>query len=246
MTDENMIDISDKDASIYRIFSKQRFLEILTSGTNDLVSPSKWDDPFENFFLNSKVKGENGENISMANIAAGWYGQCWTYNVDTDAMWRIYSSDKKGVKVKTTVRKLFNSLYDAGDGFATLKFFVGKVSYLTESEIKNFMSQITFWQIARGGQGDKFAKLLCIKREAFHHENEVRLLYQDVESQMIVNSGAASFKFEVNSILDEIVLDPRLDSTEVKLMETELKNAGCTVPIAQSTLYRVPKFEIRL
>jgi hypothetical protein len=108
MNIDNLLDIVDPDAAIYRIFPKRRFLELIRSRKNALVSPRLWDDPFENFFLRSEVVGPEGERISIEGIAKDWYGQCWTLNEDTDAMWRIYSHDKGGIKIKTTIRKLFN------------------------------------------------------------------------------------------------------------------------------------------
>ena len=241
----NLINITDTDVPVYRIFLKRRFLDLLASGKNGLVNPSKWEDPFENFFLRSQVAGPNGEKISMSSIAADWYGQCWTFNDDTDAMWRIYSHGKDGIKVKTTVRKLFESFYDDGDPFATLKFFLGKVSYHTEAEIALFMNRITFQDIAFGGQATTFAELLCIKREAFSHENEVRLLFQDTDPKR-GNSGVAQFDLNVNTVFDHIVIDPRLSDVNAGTLVTEIKCAGCTLPIARSTLYRVPVFKIRL
>lgn len=245
MNEKNLLDVKDADAPIYRIFSKQRFLDILASGKNGLVNPSKWEDPFENFFLNSLVVGPRGERIHMQNLATDWYGQCWTYNEDTDAMWRIYSPCKDGVKVRTTVRKLFSSFYDDGDRFAELKFFCGNVSYYTETEITAFMGRVTFQDVAFGGQATKFAELLCVKREAFSHEREIRLLFQDMDPKRGAG-GVVQFDFDTNAICGEVVLDPRLSDGDAATLEGEIRAAGCALPISQSPLYRVPNFTIRL
>jgi hypothetical protein len=245
MDAKNLIDIADQDAPIYRIFSKCRFLDLIASGRNGLVNPCKWEDPFENFFLRASVTGPRGEIISMNNIATDWYGQCWTYNVDTDAMWRIYSYAKDGIKIKTTVRKLFESFYDDGDRCATLKFFCGQVSYLTEANIATLMSNVTFQDIAFGGQANKFAELLCMKREAFEHEKEVRLLFQDMDPKRGA-AGVAMFDLDINRVCDEVVLDPRLSNCEAAVIEKDIKAAGCILPISRSGLYRVPVFQIRL
>jgi hypothetical protein len=245
MNERNLLDVADADVPIYRIFSKQRFLDLLASGQNGLVNPSKWEDPFENFFLRSLVVGPGGERISIRDLAADWYGQCWTYNNDTDAMWRIYSHTKDGVKVGTTVRKLFARFYDPGDRFADLKFFCGKVGYYTENEIATFMGRITFEDVAFGGQATKFAELLCVKREAFAHEREIRLLFQDTDPKRGAG-GVVQFDFDMNATCDEVVLDPRLSDTDAAAMEGEIRAAGCTLPLSRSSLYRVPNFQIRL
>lgn len=242
---DNIFDIPDSDAPIYRIYSKRWFLDLLNSRENGLVKPRIWDDPFENFFLRSEVTGLDGEKISIENLAENWYGQCWTLNADTDAMWRIYSPDKDGIKVKTTVRKLFDNFYDVHDTFADLKYLIGRVQYKTEAEIVKLMERSTFTGIVLGGQATGFARLLCIKREAFEHESEVRLLFQDLDPKR-ARGAATRFKFDVNTVCDEVALDPRLDQTEFDAMEAEIKSAGCTLPVSQSTLYRAPKFNLAL
>ena len=91
-------------------------------------------------------------------------------------MWRIYSPEptmKVGVKVATTIRRLFQNLKRVGSTAPYLQFFVGKISYPLEQQITRLMHGLTFADIAIGGQGDKFANLLCVKGEAFQHENEV-------------------------------------------------------------------------
>ncbi|MCK1455197.1 DUF2971 domain-containing protein [Bradyrhizobium sp. 35] len=245
MKADNIFDIPDLDAPIYHIYSKHWFLDLLKTGENGLVKPRIWDDPFENFFLRSEVTGPAGEKISIENLAEDWYGQCWTLNADTDAMWRIYSPDKDGIKVRTTVRKLFDSFYDARDTFADLKYLIGKVQYKTEAEIAALMGRTTFANIAFGGQATGFARLLSIKREAFIHENEVRLLFQDLDPKR-ASGVAARFGFDVNKVCDEVVLDPRLDQAGFDALESEIKSAGCAIPISQSTLYRAPKFNLAL
>ena len=160
-------------------------------------------------------------------------------------MWRIYSSEKEGLKVKTTIRKLFESFYDERDVYAPLKFLLGKVLYYSEAEIVNFMKRVTFQDISFGGQATKFAELLCVKREAFAHENEIRLLFQDLDPRRGAD-GVALFEFDVNTICDGIVLDPRLSDTMAANLKQEIEAAGCVVPVSQSTLYRAPAFTIPL
>jgi hypothetical protein len=80
---------------IYRIFSIDRFVELARTRQNVLVSPYKWDDPFENFLLRCPVRDASGRTLRMGNLAERWYGQCWTSTRESDAMWRIYSPEKK-------------------------------------------------------------------------------------------------------------------------------------------------------
>lgn len=242
---ESGIDIDDWDKPIYRIYPKSRFIELLDSKTNVLVQPSLWDDPMENFFLNSIVKTEDGELGSLENIAAGWYGQCWTTTVESDAMWRIYSHDKNGVKVRTTIRKLFESFYDKNDDYRKLKYFIGKVSYQSRQEIEDFLSRVAFTDLALGGQADKFARTLCIKRPEFDHEQEVRLLFQDAQNQH-ADKKVIAFDLDPSLVFDEVVIDPRIPGNEFNEIKAELIGKGFSAPITQSTLYKISKTIIKM
>ena len=242
---ESGIDIEDWDQPIYRIYSKKRFIELLDTKTNVLVQPALWDDPMENFFLNSIVRTDDGEHVSLENIAAGWYGQCWTIREESDAMWRIYSQDMKGIKVRTTICKLFESLYDKTDSYRKLKYFVGKVSYESRQEIENFLSRFAFTDLALGGQADNFARTLCIKRPEFDHEQEVRLLFQDAQNQHTGEKFIA-FNLDHSSVFDEVVIDPRMPEEEFEEVKAELMVNGCVAPITQSTLYKISKIIIKM
>jgi hypothetical protein len=251
----NVIRIDDLDESLYRIYALDKFEALLASRCDALVNPTKWQDPFENFFLEATVVMDevSGQEIPLKTLAADWYGQCWSTEEETDAMWRIYSSDpnikggdpgKIGIKVKTTIRKLFDNLKRAGSTAPYLQFFVGRVEYETEAEIIAVMETLTFGDVSLGGQGDKFAELLCIKREAFRHEQEVRLLFQDIDPK---RGADKLFKYELdaNGVFEEAILDPRLRNTKtIASVESTLRTAGCTLPIWRSTLYQAPHFVI--
>jgi hypothetical protein len=60
-----------------------------------LVNPTKWDDPFESFFLEATEVKDNStvEIISLKNLAADWYGQFWSKKAESDAMWRRRQSN---------------------------------------------------------------------------------------------------------------------------------------------------------
>jgi hypothetical protein len=106
--------INNLNLPLYRIYAFDRFETLLSTGRDALVNPAKWQDPFENFFLYAtEVDDEKtSSRIPLKNLAEDWYGQCWSMNKESDAMWRIYSPDisepnKSGVKVQTTAQKIY-------------------------------------------------------------------------------------------------------------------------------------------
>lgn len=243
--ENNVIGITDLDLPIYRIFSTFWFEKLITTSKNGLVHPSSWDDPFENFFLKNEAELPDGTDVSLFELSKSWYGQCWTRNFDSDAMWRIYSPKKDGVKVKTTVRNLFSNFYDSSDKFVSLKFLIGSVDYRSRIEIEQFIEKTTFNDLSLGGQPHKFAKTLLIKRPEFQHENEVRLLFQDVEGNHGCD-GVAIFKFDWKKIISEVSLGPRLTNSDYVDLKQKLVSLGCSVPIVQSELYKFKPGKIRV
>lgn len=238
------LNIVDWNQPIYRVLSIQRFKEMIATKTIALVRPSKWDDPFENFFLKCKVNIGGGQIGSLRQIQEKWYGQCWTTNSDSDAMWRIYSPCKDGVRISTTIGRLFSAIYDTNDKFAQLKYFIGVVEYKTRKEIEEFIRRTSFMDLALGGQADKFALTLCVKRPEFSHEKEVRLLINDVEAE---NHGdVLSIAFDYEKLLVDVALDPRLEGPRFEGLRSELISLGCSLPIAQSDLYKIDDMMIAL
>jgi hypothetical protein len=243
--EDNAIDITDLDQKIYRIFSIQRFKELLSTNELVLMNPQKWDDPFENFFLRANAVDERGQTVYLSDLAKKWYGQCWSFTSESDAMWRIYSPKKDGVRVSTTVRKLFSALWENNDGFGGLRYFIGKVDYWKRAEIESFMRNHSFLDISIGGQNDKFAKLLCIKRTEFAHEAEVRLLANDSDGS-IGSNGFYRKSFDYKKTFEDVCLDPRLDDADYQKVKNEFEALGCTLSISQSELYKVSFSPIRL
>ncbi|MEY1161166.1 DUF2971 domain-containing protein [Providencia manganoxydans] len=235
---KNVLHINDIDIPIYRIFSIERFKEMIKTNELGLVRPSMWEDPYENFFLKTQVDFGNGDLASLEDIEKTWYGQCWTQNEDTDAMWRIYSREKDGIRVKTTVRKLFSAIYDNSAAFPDLQFFIGKVQYKTKQEITQLIETITFTDVYLGGQNDKFAKLLCIKRDSFEHENEIRILINEPDSTTELDK-IYKVSIKPEDLFDEICLDPRLFKNDFLNLKADIELMGVKTKIIQSDLYKL-------
>ncbi|MGO8802953.1 DUF2971 domain-containing protein [Candidatus Binatus sp.] len=225
---------------IYRIFSTRLLLEMFKMRTNVLVRPKCWRDPFENFILKAVQKLPTGERAHFV-FKDHVYGQCWSLHNETDAMWRIYSKDEDGVKVKTTVRNLFQSLYDVAGNFRELGVFIGKVAYRPEPELLDKLTNTSF-VIRQDGSG--IAESLLMKRIEFEHEEEVRLLYTDPEQKW--NADLFTYSMDPFKLFDEIIFDPRMEETQYKQYKEGLVKLGFTNTISQSGLYKIRDFEANL
>ena len=99
--------VIDKDynSSIYRCIHFERLLEMLLHKNIVLVKTRMWEDPYENFLFNTKIRS-GAHYTSLGSFTDSLYGHCWTMKKDTDALWRIYSPTKQAVIIKTKISKL--------------------------------------------------------------------------------------------------------------------------------------------
>jgi hypothetical protein len=241
MESKNLIRIDDLNIPVYRIFPLDRIEQLFGNRELVLVNTSKWEDPFENFLLRCRGVLEDGTPVSLKEIADSWFGQCWTTNADTDAMWRIYSHDKQSIRVKTTVGKLAAALWDPVDQYSPLKYFIGKVRYLERAEIESFLKSTSFYEASFGGQNDGFAETLLTKRPEFQHESEVRILACELETQKASErKGLYRVSIDPHQLVEEVCIDPRVsDPTELECLESKIKGFGYRGPVVQSDLYKL-------
>lgn len=211
-----------------------RFIEILKDKQLTLVKPHKWDDPFENALLKSAFD-VSGEIVGF-EAKDSVYGQCWTQHRETDAMWRIYSHDKNGIRLSTTPRKLLDALKaSVTNRHPELSCFIGKVQYKYKSDLIKALGAISLLDT----NGSGLAESLLYKRKEFSHEKEIRLIHIGEDGKCLNDI----FKFDIdpNFLFDRILFDPRMDETVRKNHIKEIRKLGCATELKRSTLYDSPK-----
>lgn len=249
---------NDLDLNIYRIYPFRRFMELMTSKVNVLVKTSSWEDPFENFILNSIGRLPTGETFTIGSREQ-YFGQCWSYKRESDAMWRIYSQhikdlntqelilDNIGIKVKSTVRNVFEPLFSIQKNAINPRnrkpynvcSFVGKVQYLKKIDLVNLLKK-SAGNLVTDQTGKGQASTLMLKRLAFTHEKEIRIVYHNYEC----NSEDKIYTYPINPNLcfKEIVIDPRIPQSEYLKIKQEIRNSGYENRIVQSGLYKLENF----
>lgn len=242
---------NELDRPIYRVLSADRLLETIRTGGLTMVHPTKWEDPFENL-LDSTLIGNrypimgsgpeaDAKMMAFRDKAAALrlppFGQCWTWNVETDAMWRIYSPDKLGAKIKTTPRLLIDALKESDGSSGGQHCFIGSVRYKSESAIRVDFKRM----LNRLDPGDPhravIAESLMLKRTAFKHEKEVRLLYTGSSS----HRDTYFFPLDHNATIQEIVFDPRMSDDLYRAFVLALRDMGYKLTIRKSKLYQLPR-----
>lgn len=234
-----ILNISEKqlDSYIYRVTSLERLLEMFATNRNVLVKPELWEDTFENFILKSEVKSSTGQTYRY-NFYEEMYGQCWTRESASDAMWRIYSPNKDCLRIRTTIRKLIESMYSTHPNHPGAMCCIGKVEYLNNKKLME-RANSTFEE--SGISVENLFRSLLIKRRAFRHENEVRILFHNF-NRVNLSSKTYSYSIDAEHLIDQIMIDPRRSQSESETIKKIIRHAtGYRKSIKRSLLYSLPK-----
>ncbi len=221
-----------------------------------MVKPASWEDPFENFLLQAKAK-IGAEVARLEGLREKLYGQSWMACAESDAMWRIYSkvptkgsrdlTDEVGVKVRTKVGKLFPALFNSSNNAPELCFWAGRVNYLTQEGLNALVADndlMESWVTDATGKGH--VQSLLIKRDAFDHEREVRLIYDANNGYDYEANPLYFFGIDPNGVFEEIILDPRLSEQHSNEIGAAIRDAGYTGPVSQSSLYLPPQYTVTI
>lgn len=224
------------DRPIYRILRPEHLYGWFQTGENVLVRPKRWLDPFENFILQSPAV-LNGEAIQW-DFADKFVGQCWSLHKASDAMWQIYSGTKQGIRVKTTIRKALHGLVAHAGPRAHDQAYVGKVRYLPDRKLKAFANSA----ISIPLNAADFAKTLLVKRPAFTHEREIRLLFFAGPTDVISDDDLFRYRADPHTMIDQLMVDGRLSIADAhELISTIRAKTQYRGPIKRSLLYTLPK-----
>jgi DUF2971 family protein len=225
-----------RDTFVYRIVPKNRFYELFDIQENVLVTPSMWDDPFENFVLKSLVLDSAGAQGKFG-FHNDLYGQCWTLHKSSDAMWRIYSPHMDAIRIRTTIDKLANSLSVHLNNWAHVQCLIGQVRYLSEAKLKKF-AELVF---KNGIALESIGRTLLVKRKAFSHEREVRLMYLEKDTNVSHANGLYRYPIDPHAVIDQVMIDPRLSKLDAKALKKEIESkTGFQGEIKRSLLYAPP------
>jgi hypothetical protein len=227
---------SDLDRNIYRIMRPDHVYSLFKAEQNVLVSPRLWDDPFENFILNAPAVLPEGETIEWG-FRNDFYGQCWTLHQASDAMWRIYSSDQNGIRVRTTIRNAISGLAEWAGDRAHYQAYIGKVRYLSSRKLRSFGNSALRMPL----NAADFASTLLVKRPAFKHESEIRLLFF-ADPVNAVDDGLVRYGVNPHRMIDQMMVDPRLTSKQAaELVSRVRQETQFRGQILRSLLYATPE-----
>lgn len=232
----------DYHTPIYRCIHFERLLEMLLQKNIVLVKTKMWEDPYENFLFNTKIK-VGSISTSLSSQADSIYGQCWTMKKETDAIWRIYSPTKRSVIIKTKISKLAKVVSDSEtlleDRFDTWRKAIAPVAYFSKNKMQNVIHQYS--SLVLPDPNIAFDSLFT-KRNEFRHEHEVRVIIQkrgQTPDDYYKNGERKFVKLAIdpNDFIEEILLDPRINESQKNLYSNIFRSAGYKGKINKSNLY---------
>lgn len=247
------IRVADSDATIYRIFPLWFLEEALRLRQLVLVQPALWEDPFEvvgNAIAVDTRHGDRIEQIIINQSLPPAFVQCWSATAESDALLRAYSRVVKdphfrrntcprdeGVQVRSSPRKLLHALVSGAPAHRRGHWFVGAVNYLPREKLLQEIAN------AIGQHGPRVfeipvnrAKLLLLKRDAFSHEAELRVIF--VQQNQEPKEPIFRVPADPSVVFDEISFDPRLETFERRERETIIKKLGFKGTFQESDLYQ--------
>ena len=230
---------------IYRIIPFHRILDILKNKNLHISQTLQWEDSYENFLAKADVRMGNLP-ITFRDFLPCFYGQCWSLLKETDAMWRIYSPEKTGVQIRTTIYKLLEASLneELSNEFDTKIRVVGQVKYLSNNQINKWV----LGQDVTSMTETSLLESLFIKRKEFSHEKEVRLIINkriDRDNELRdIQRKFIQFPIDPNDFLDEVTFDPRLSNSDFDIYFHVLKALGYNNTVRKSQLYNFSPHKI--
>lgn len=247
----NVINL-DLDTPIYK-YIPFKYLKLMIQNSNLYFGKvSSWEDVYENWFLKEQMVLPTGEKGDAMDLIPGVFGQSWTLQEESDAMWRIYSKldrtqhdylDDTAVRIKTTARKLYNVIYANDEDFYTS--YIGAVKYLSQDDFLKMQDSLS--PLNPLDLSEVFVKSYFFKRAPFEHEKEVRpiLIYSPKHENF--GKDGVSFDIDFDNLIDEMVTDPRLTPDEYRTVRGHLIGLGAkSDKVRNSELYNIPPHIIHL
>lgn len=153
------------DTPAYRFMSFDSLQEMLLSKSISLIKTKYWEDTYENFLFKSDVVvGETP--FDLTSHPQRLFGSCWTKKCESDALWRIYSQSKCGVRVRSSIGKLACCLQQKFNKSIAWTANIGEVRYLSIQKIVNYFEMFSEDEFVTGEPGSEV--ILVVERNGLN------------------------------------------------------------------------------
>ena len=210
------------ETKLYRYVALEAFLAFIETKRTVLTNINIWDDKWE--VILSKIPNvdeEGNPDPPLYSFHQELFAQSWSLVDESDAMWRIYSPNRNGLRLQSSVAKF--SLIDG-----VKRSYLGEVVYF-----ETVQELLTLAKSRRSS----FHEAL-FKRTAFQHEREVRLLtHAQFLEEFEPGSTHISLSLDPSAFIEGIAIDPRAEDWYVAAIVGYCKKAELHCMPVKSALY---------
>lgn len=169
------------------------------------------------------------------------YGiSCWHLNdVESVAMWKLYTHGKDGVAIQTTVSRLKDCL-----SHEPRTIFIGEVNY-DDHEACDPATVTDMSSLRR-----QYFQPLATKRRSFRHESEVRVILERMRGKgrdefngLLDSKSGESISVDLPTLIERIVVAPDYPRWAIESLQQQVSAAGLQIKIETSDLLRTPDSE---
>lgn len=220
---------------LYRYVRWHWIRQSIVNGTMTLSDPLRcWPDPTEWLWTNWINK----------HVAPTVLAVCWTRTCRSEALWRldrpvegVIETDRTVVRIRTSFDRLNRAIAASSDLRDRLpgKSFLVPVEYLPDHKVERRFDKLTETKFV----SREAALALSYKRYPYRYEREVRWVH--VTKAEADASGYTAVQLDINTLVDQIMIDPRAEATEAKRIAKAAAEAGFRNEVLHSRLFRLPE-----
>jgi hypothetical protein len=194
-------------AFVYRILDFEHLVEMFKTKSLRLTRPALWEDPYEAPF----------DHWVLNNV----FAQSWSSTPVSDAMWRIYSPSRTGVRIRARRDVLLENVRQAAGEKGWLSM-LEEVEYI---ETRTFEERLrkTYAELCENFDVIKALETVLFKRTAFAHESEVRLAIHALPQTIDTKDGHLALPFAPADVISDVMVDPRASDNYFDVVQYYLR-----------------------
>lgn len=231
----------DMDEPLWRYFKTERFLELLQSSQLYFSSARQFDDRFEGavavlppgFRIDPRYVERGGDERAFEELRRLTKVSCWhRASYESDAMWQLYASSRKGVAVRTSPDRIRAAAkpFRLKPEYGHEDLWAGNVKYVDLLRERLRVSMMDrFWH----------------KHMAFAWEQEFRLavsVRMAEEFGVQVPEHGVKMEFDIPQLIERIYLGPLLPEIDAMAIRVAAKFHGLEDRIRVSSMLGTPRY----
>jgi len=231
----------DPTEPLWRYFNAARFIEALRTGTMHFASARQFEDPFEGAVAVQPHDWPSDPRYDELDDLKGAFEQLrrltkitsWhRADYESDAMWKLYAAERKGIAVRTSVGRLSRALqpFRLAPEYGEEEPFCGNVRYVDLRKVR-----------LRASMEARF----FYKHRAFEWEREFRVaisLRMAEENAVDVPEAGIFVPFDPHALIEDLYVGPSLAVDERRQVLAGLEQVDIPVKPIVSTLLGRPRY----